>query len=184
MNNQAAIQTGLRQWAIDPAHSEIAFSVRHMMISTVRGHFTGVRGTAEFDPEDIESGSVSVEIDTDSIDTREETRDGHLRSADFLDVETYPTITFESRTVESAGGNRYRITGDLTIRGTTRPVTLDAEFSDVVPDPFGGTRLAISASTRINRADFGLSWNQALETGGVLVSENVDIEINGQLVAS
>lgn len=184
MSSQTQIQTGVRQWSIDPSHSEVSFSVRHLMISTVRGNFTTFDGTSTFDPQDIESGSIEVEIDAASIDTRDEQRDGHLRSGDFLDVEQYPTLRFASSSVERQGGGRYSIVGDLTIKGVTRPVTLAAEFTDVVPDPFGGTRIGVSAKTEIDRTEFGLTWNQALETGGVLVGETISININAQLVVS
>jgi polyisoprenoid-binding protein YceI len=177
-------QTGVRTWAIDSSHSEVAFSVRHMMISTVRGGFTGFSGTARFDPEEIENGSVEVEIDAATINTRDETRDGHLRSGDFLDVETYPTLRFTSTSVEPRGNGRYDVHGELTIKDVTHPVTLQTTFTDVVPDPFGGTRIGISASGQIDRKEFGLTWNQALETGGVLVGENIGITIDAQLVVS
>ena len=181
---QTTIETGVRQWTIDPSHSEVTFSVRHLMISTVRGNFTSVSGTATFDPQDIEGGSVDVEIDVASIDTGDENRDGHLRSGDFFDVENHPAITFNSTTVRNASGNQYEIAGDLTILGTTKPVTLQAEFTDVVPDPFGGYRVGVSAETSIDRTEFGLTWNQALETGGFLVGDEVTITLEVQLVKS
>lgn len=184
MAEQTITDIGLRQWTIDPSHSEIGFSVRHLMISTVRGHFENFSGTAEFDPNDIEAGSIEVEIDASSINTRDEQRDGHLRSSDFLDVETHPTLMFASRSVEHSGGNNYSISGDLTIKGETRPVTLKTEFTDVVPDPFGGTRIGVSARAEVDRTEFGLTWNQALETGGVLVGEKINITIDAQLVVS
>ena len=184
MTNQTLTQIGVRQWTLDPSHSEVGFSVRHMMISTVRGNFQNFSGTAEFDPESIETGSIQVEIDVSSIDTRDENRDGHLKSADFFDVESYPTITFRSTSVEARGNGAYNVHGELTIKGESRPVTLDASFTEVVPDPFGGTRIGVSASTEIDRKEFGLEWNQALETGGVLVGENVGITIDAQLVVS
>jgi polyisoprenoid-binding protein YceI len=184
MSQNTLTQVGVRQWNIDPSHSEVAFSVRHMMISTVRGNFTSFSGVAEFDPEAIEQGSISVEIDVASIDTRDEQRDGHLRSADFLDAETYPHLTFKSTSVEPKGNGEYFVHGDLTIRNVSRPVTLNAAFTEVVPDPFGGTRIGVSANTEIDRKEFDLTWNQALETGGVLVGENVGITINAQLVIS
>ncbi len=184
MTNQTLTQIGVRQWTLDPSHSEVGFSVRHMMISTVRGNFQNFSGTAEFDPESIGTGSIQVEIDVSSIDTRDENRDGHLKSADFFDVESYPTITFRSTSVEARGNGAYNVHGELTIKGESRPVTLDASFTEVVPDPFGGTRIGVSASTQIDRKEFGLEWNQALETGGVLVGENVGITIDAQLVVS
>lgn len=184
MTSQTQTQTGVQQWTIDPAHSEITFSVRHLMISTVRGNFTSFSATATFDPQEIENGSIEVEIDAASIDTRDQQRDGHLRSADFLDAETYPSLRFVSRSVEHESNGRYSIAGDLTIKDVTRPVTLDAEFTEVVPDPFGGTRIGVSAATDIDRTEFGLTWNQALETGGVAVGEAVKIQIDAQLVMS
>lgn len=184
MTHQTATQVGVRQWALDGSHSEIGFSVRHLMISTVRGNFTSFSGKAEFDPEQIENGSITVEIDPASIDTRDEQRDGHLRSADFFDAETYPVIRFVSSSIEPRGNGKYDVHGELTIKDVTRPVTLDATFTEVIPDPFGGTRIGVSASTTIDRKEFGLTWNQALETGGVMVGENVGITIDAQLVAS
>lgn len=182
MTNQTLTRTGTRQWSIDQSHSEVGFSVRHLMIATVRGRFDSVTGSATFDPENIESGAIEVEIDAASVNTRESTRDGHLRSADFFDVENYPTIRFESRLVEHSRGNRYRIDGMLTIRNVTRPVTLEAEFTDAIADPFGGTRVGVTAGAEIDRTEFGLTYNQALETGGVLVGEKVKITIEAELV--
>lgn len=184
MTQQTATRVGIRNWTIDPSHSEIGFSVRHLMISTVRGSFTSFSGAAEFDPEAIEQGSINVEIDPSGIDTRDETRDGHLRSPDFFDAETYPAITFASTSVEPAGNGRYSVHGDLTIKDVTRPVTLDTTFTDVISDPFGGARLGVSASTEIDRKEFGLTWNQALETGGVMVGEKVGITIDAQLAVT
>lgn len=182
MVQQTNTQIGVREWSIDGSHSEIGFSVRHMMISTVRGNFTSFSGTAQFDPDNIQNGSITVQIDASSISTRDENRDGHLRSGDFLNVETYPALTFNSTNVEARGNGNYHVHGELTIRDITRPVTLDASFTDVVPDPFGGTRIGVSAKTEIDRKEFELTWNQALETGGVLVGENVGITIDAQLV--
>jgi polyisoprenoid-binding protein YceI len=183
--DQLSRATGVRQWSIDPSHSEVGFSVRHLMISNVRGRFSTVTGNATFDPEDREAGVVEVEIDAASIDTRDTSRDAHLRSADFFKVDEYSTITFSSRSVERAGrGNEYRVSGELTIRGVTRDVVLDATFTDAVPDPFGGVRIGVTARGSIDRTQFGLTWNQALETGGVLVGEQIHIEIDAQLVSS
>lgn len=184
MTQQTNTHVGVRQWGIDGSHSEVTFSVRHLMISTVRGGFTSFSGTAEFDPDAIENGSIAVEIDGSSIDTRDEQRDGHLRSADFFDAESYPVLRFASTSVEPRGNGTYAVHGELTIRDVTRPVTLDADFTEVISDPFGGTRLGISASTEIDRKEFGLTWNQALETGGVMVGEKVGISIDAQLVVS
>ncbi len=184
MTQQTATQVRVRQWTIDPSHSEIGFSVRHLMISTVRGSFTSFSGLAEFDPEAIQEGSINVEIDPSSIDTRDENRDGHLRSADFFDVESYPAIRFASTSIEPHGDGRYAVHGELTIKDVTRPVVLDTALTDVISDPFGGARLGVSGSTEIDRKEFGLTWNQALEAGGVMVGEKVGITIDAQLVVA
>ena len=169
-------------WNIDPAHTEVGFSVKHLMISTVRGRFADVRGTITLDETDLASSSVEAEIATASIDTRQEQRDVHLRSPDFFEVERFPTITFRSRSVQPAKGDRLRVTGELTIRGVTREVELEVTDEGRGKDPWGGDRLAFSATTTIDRRDFGLTWNQALETGGVLVSNEIKISIDVQAV--
>jgi polyisoprenoid-binding protein YceI len=169
-------------WNIDPAHTEVGFSVKHLMISTVRGRFGDVRGTITFDESDLTGAAVEAEIATASIDTRQEQRDAHLRSADFFEVEKYPTITFRSRRVERIKGERYRIAGDLTIRDVTREVVLEGTDEGRGRDPWGGERLAFSAATTIDRRTFGLTWNQALETGGVLVSNEIKISLDVQAV--
>lgn len=178
------VATGQTQttWQIDPAHTDVSFSVKHLMISTVRGRFAGVKGAIVLDEADPTKSSVEVEIDTATIDTRVAQRDAHLRSADFFETDTHPTMTFRSRRVERVGGNRYRIVGDLTIRATTRDVVLDATDEGRGRDPWGGDRLAFSATTTIDRSDFGLTWNQALETGGVLVGNTIKISIDVQAV--
>lgn len=166
-------------WAIDPTHTDVAFSVRHMGLSTVRGRFGSVAGTIRSD----ESGapaSIQVEIDTASIATGTADRDAHLRSADFFDADANPTITFVSTSIDAKGDGRYDVAGDLTMHGVTRPVVLDAEIGEPIRDPFGLTRRAASASTRINRKEWGLSWNQVLEAGSLLVSEEVKIELDVQ----
>ncbi len=172
----------LTTWQIDPSHSEVGFSVKHLMISTVRGRFAGVKGTIFLDSEDITRSSVEAEIDAASIDTREEKRDGHLRSPDFFDVEKHPTITFRSRRFESAGGDRYRVTGDLTIRDVTREVVLDVTEEGRGRDPWGGERIGFTATGKIDRREFGLTWNQALETGGVMVSNDIKLNIESEAV--
>jgi polyisoprenoid-binding protein YceI len=184
MTNSTVVHAGVRRWSVDASHSEVGFSVRHLMISKVRGRFRTFSAAAQFDPERLEAGSVQVEIDVSSIDTRDEQRDAHLLSADFFDTEFHPSMTFVSTEIVPRGGSSYDIHGDLTIRGVTRPVTLRAEFTEAVPDPFGGVRIGVSASATINREEFGLTWNQALETGGVLVGENVEVHIDAQLAAS
>lgn len=172
-------------WTLDPAHSQVEFAVKHMMFTTVRGRFSEVEGTIEIDEDRPEASSVSIDIDASSIDTRVEDRDEHLRSADFLDVENHPRITFESTAVRGAvdePGASFEVDGDLTIRGVTKPVTLEATYEGTGTDPWGGTRSGFSASTKIDRRDFGLTWNQALETGGVLVGHDVKIELQIQVV--
>ena len=170
-------------WTIDPAHSSAQFSVRHMMVSTVRGEFTRLAGTVALDEKDITRSSVEATIDATTIDTRNERRDGHLKSADFFDVTNHPTITFKSAKVERAADGRLKVTGDLTIRGVTRPVVLDVEtLSPAVKDPQGNLRSGTSATTRINRKDFGVSWSANLDGGGLVVSDEVNITIDIELI--
>lgn len=173
-------------WSLDPAHSQVEFSVKHMMFTTVRGRFADVEGTIRVDEENPSASSVEVDIDAASIDTRVEDRDNHLRSGDFLNVEEHPKITFRSKRVEGSHlkepGTSFEVVGDLTIRGETREVTLHATFEGTGTDPWGGTRAGFSATTKIDRRDFGLTWNQALETGGVLVGHDVKIELQVQVV--
>jgi polyisoprenoid-binding protein YceI len=168
-------------WTIDPAHTEVGFEVKHLMISRVRGRFGAVTGTLVLDSDPARS-STEAEIDVSSIDTRQEQRDAHLRSADFFDVERFPRITFRSTRVEQAGEGRFRVTGDLTIRDVTREVVLDASDEGRAGDPWGGARAAFSAQVTIDRRDFGLTWNQALETGGVMVSNEIRISLDVQAV--
>lgn len=177
-----APETTTTTWQIDPGHTEVGFSVKHLMISTVRGRFSGVRGTIVLDASDLSRSTVEAEIDAATIDTREEKRDGHLRSPDFFDAEKFPTITFRSRRVESLGSNRLRITGDLTIRDVTREVVLEGTDEGRGRDPWGGDRAAFSATGTVDRREFGLTWNQALETGGVLVSNDIKLTIEAQAV--
>lgn len=167
-------------WSIDPAHTTVEFIARHLMVTKVRGGFSNVDGaiTVAETPND---STVSVTIPTATLTTGAADRDGHLKSADFLDVEKFPTMTFVSTSVEGSA-EKWRVNGDLTIAGVTKPVQLDVEFSGVSPDPWGGQRAGFSASTEINREDWGLTWNVALETGGVLVSKNIRIEIEAQAV--
>ena len=169
-------------WEIDASHSQATFSVKHMMVSTVRGHFKVLSGHLQIDEQNPQNSWVEAQVDTASIDTRDERRDGHLRSADFFDVQTYPTITFKSTKVERISGNEYNVTGDLTMHGVTRPVTFKAEYFGQGKNPWGLTVAGLSAKTKINRKDWGLNWNQTLETGGWLVSEDVTIEIDLETV--
>jgi polyisoprenoid-binding protein YceI len=169
-------------WQIDTSHSSVNFSVRHMMISTARGGFTTFSGTVEIDEANPSNSTVDVQIDAASIDTRDEKRDAHLRSADFFDVENYPVITFKSTRVEPVDESTGRIVGDLTIRGVTREVVLNTEFIGQAKSPWGTTSYGFEAETRINRKDFGLNWNVALETGGFLVSDEIKISIQLEVV--
>lgn len=169
-------------WQIDSTHSEIQFTVRHMMISKVRGFFESFSGTIDFDLEDKANTAVAVTIDATSINTRETDRDNHLKSPDFLNVDDYPTLTFTSTRVEQTSENTGKLYGDLTIRDETRPVILDVEFAGIAQSPWGTTSAGFSAQTKINRKDWGLTWNAALETGGVLVGEEININIELELV--
>ena len=165
-------------WEIDATHSQATFSVKHMMISTVRGHFEVLSGKLHIDEEHPDNSWVEAEVDAASINTRDAKRDGHLRSPDFFDVEKYPKITFKSTKVTPTGNNQYRVTGSLTMHGVTKEETFHADYSGQVKDLYGLQRAAFSVKGKINRKDFGLNWNVALETGGVLVGEDVNIEIN------
>ncbi len=169
-------------WNIDTSHSGVHFSVRHMVIAKVRGAFERWQGTLQFDPQNPAASKVSARIEAASIDTREEKRDAHLRSADFFDVEKYPELRFESTKIEKVGDDRYQVTGDLTIRDVTKEVVLDVEALGTGKDPWGNERVAFQAQTAINRKDFGLTWNQTLETGGVLVGEKIEISLDVQAV--
>lgn len=168
-------------WDIDVGHSAIHFWVRHMVISKVHGRFARWSGAIQLDERDLSRSSVSVRIDAASIDTQVPDRDAHLRSADFLDVERHPELTFASRKVEAAG-SALRITGDLTLRGVTREVVLEAEYAGTGKDPWGNERAGFSARTTIDRREFGLAWNAALEAGGLLVGEKVEISIELEAV--
>jgi polyisoprenoid-binding protein YceI len=169
-------------WAIDNGHSAVNFSARHMMLSTVRGQFLKFGGTLEFNEADPASSLVDVSIETASIETRDEKRDGHLKSADFLDVDKYPTMTFKSTRVEKASDNTAKLHGDLTIKDVTKPVVLDVEYHGQAKAPWGSTSAGFSAKTSIDRKDWGLTWNVALETGGILVGEKINIEIDLEAV--
>jgi polyisoprenoid-binding protein YceI len=165
-------------YTIDPSHSSVHFSVRHLMVSNVRGEFSRLSGTIQFDPDNPAASSVQASIDVASINTREPQRDGHLKSADFLDVEKFPTITFTSKQVTPHEGGA-TITGDLTIHGVTHPITLDVEGStEEVKDPWGNQRIGMSGTTKLSRKEFGLTWNTSLEAGGVLIGDEVKITID------
>ena len=169
-------------WNLDAAHTNVQFAVRHMMVSTVRGSFRTVSGAANIDESDLTKSSVEATIDAASIDTREPKRDDHLRGADFLDVAKYPAITFKSKKVTKVGEGKFQVAGDLTIRGVTREIVLDVEGSpQPLKDPFGNVRLGGLAHAKINRQDFGITWNKALDAGGVVIGDRVDITIDVEL---
>ena len=173
----------LANYKIDPAHSSAQFSVRHMMISNVRGGFGNVQGTVVYDSQNVAASKVDVEIDASTISTLENARDTHLKSPDFLHVEKYPTITFKSKAVAPNGGGELRVKGDLTIHGVTKEVILDVEGpSAEEKDPYGNVRIGASASTRIRRSEFGLTWNAPLETGGILVGDDLKINVEVSLI--
>ncbi|HWK89637.1 MAG TPA: YceI family protein [Longimicrobium sp.] len=180
--NTSEQSTATQTWQIDPAHTEVGFEVKHLMISRVRGRFGAVSGTIQLDEANLAGSSVEVAIDTGSIDTRSEQRDAHLRSADFFDVERYPQITFRSRSVEQAGKDAYQVVGNLTIRDVTREVVLLVTDEGRGTDPWGGTRAGFSGTVVVDRREFGLTWNQALETGGVLVGNDIKITLDVQAV--
>jgi polyisoprenoid-binding protein YceI len=168
-------------WAIDPSHSSIEFVARHLMVTKVRGRFGGLDGAVTIAADPLQS-SVHAQVDANSVDSGDAKRDEHLRSADFFDVERYPTIEFQSTGVEERGDGRYTLVGDLTVHGVTKSVRWDLEFDGTVQDPWGGTRAGFSATTEVNRKDWGLEWNVALETGGFVVSEKVRLNIEIEAV--
>ena len=177
--------TATSTWTLDSTHSLVEFSTKHMMITTVKGRFTEVEGTIQVDEENPDRSTVEVTLRTPSITTGVDQRDQHLRSADFLDVEQFPTIAFRSKRVEGAyaqPGDHFRVVGDLTIRGTTREVALDATFEGTGKDPWGGERASFSAEAKVDRREFGLTWNQALETGGILVGNALKLSLEVQAV--
>jgi polyisoprenoid-binding protein YceI len=172
---------GAAEYDVDPSHSTVGFSVRHMMVSNVKGQFTKVTGTASWTKPDHSDAKVEVTIDANSINTNEPKRDGHLKSPDFFDTAKFPTLTFKSKKVEKGTGDHLKLTGDLTIHGVTKEVTFDVVPTAEVKNPFGGTSVGIEATAKINRKDFGLNWNKALEAGGVVVGNEVSIEIDAEL---
>ena len=167
-------------YALDVSHSSIGFVVKHLMVSKTRGTFTGFSGTVVIG-EDPAQSSVEVTVDVSTIDSRDEKRDGHLRSADFFDVEQFPTMTYRSTSVKPAG-DEWIVDGDLTVHGVTGPLQLKVAFEGAANTPWGGQAIGFSAKGEVNREDFGLTWNQALETGGVLVGKDIDIEIEAEVV--
>jgi polyisoprenoid-binding protein YceI len=170
-------------WQIDPAHSAAQFSVRHLAISTVRGAFSKVKGTINLDDTDISKSSVDVTIDVSTVDTREPKRDDDLRSDRFFDVKDFPTMTFKSNKVEQVAPGKLKVTGDLTIRGVTKPVVLDVDGPTApVKDPWGNQRAAATATTKVNRQDFGVKWNANMDNGGVVVGDDVSITIDVEMI--
>ena len=173
----------LSTWKIDPSHSAAEFKVRHMMISFVKGKFSGLSGVLKLDEGDYTLSTVEVSIPAASVSTVDEKLDAHLKNADFFDVEKFPTLTFKSRSIRSTGDRDYEVTGDLTIRGVTKSVTLSVDdVSAPSKDPWGNQRIGLSASTKVNRKDFGLVWNAPLEFGGVLVGDEVAITLDVQFI--
>ena len=174
---------GTTTYKIDPKHSDAQFEVTHLMISTVRGEFHGINGTVVYDDADVSKSSVEVTIDATSVDTREPDRDKDLRSDHFFDTANHPTMTFKSTKVESAGAGKLKVTGELTIRGNTKPVVLEVSVpKPAIKDPWGLQRTAISGTTKINRQDFGVSWNKTLDSGGVVVGDDVDITLDVEMI--
>lgn len=171
-------------YTVDPTHSRIGFVARHAMVTKVRGSFNEFEGSGCFDAENPAGSSLQLTIQAASIDTRNPDRDGHLKSNDFFDMETYPEITFASTSVERVDETNYRVTGDLSIKGVTKPVTVDFEYTGTALDPYQNQRIGFEGSTTINRKDWGVNWNTALETGGVLVSEKVTLEFEVSAIRS
>lgn len=183
MNTLTTPQITTTTWNIDPAHATAEFKVKHMMIAHVKGHFSRVTGFLVHNDADATKSHVEATIDASSIETREPQRDGHLKSADFLHVEKFPTLSFKSADIKSSGDGELEVQGNLTIRGVTRKVTFAVEGpTPPTKDPWGNVRIAVSATTKINRKDFGLTWNAALETGGILVGEEVTITLDVEFV--
>lgn len=182
MTEATATTSATSTWNIDPAHSSADFKVKHMMISNVRGKFTGISGVLHRFEADHTKSDLEVSIDISTVNTQDEKRDGHLKSADFFDAEKFPAMTFKSTHIEKKGDG-FAVTGDLTIHGVTKPVVLNVEeVSEPAKDPWGNTRIGLSATAKINRKDFGLGWNAPLEAGGVLVGEDVSITLDVQFI--
>jgi polyisoprenoid-binding protein YceI len=170
------------KWSLDPTHSELVFKVRHMMITNVKGEFRKFDASITSEGNDFSKSTIMATIDASSIFTNEDKRDGHLKSADFFDVENFPTLTFKGTSLKKTGENTYKLIGELTIKGVSKEVELDVEFGGINKDPWGNEKAGFSIEGKINRKDFGLNWNAALETGGVLVSEEVKISAEVQFV--
>jgi polyisoprenoid-binding protein YceI len=174
---------GTTTWQVDPKHSDAQFAVTHLMISTVRGEFHSINGTVVLDDKNISNSSVNVTIDANTVDTREPDRDKDLRSANFFDVAKFPTFTFKSTKVEQVAPGKLKVTGDLTVHGVTKSVVLDVDGPKAaIKDPWGLTRSAVTATTKINRKDFGLNWNKTMDTGGAIVGDDVDITLDVEMI--
>ena len=171
-------------WNIDPTHSEIQFKVRHLVISTVTGHFRQFEGIVETDGDDFSTASIHFSADTDSVDTNQTQRDAHLRSAEFFDSARYPKMTFQSTSVKKTGEDAYVVTGELTMKGTTKPIQLEAEYGGSMIDPYGNYKSGFEISGKINRKDFGLTWDAVTEAGGVVVGDEVKLALNVQIARS
>lgn len=182
MTTAATPATGVTTWTIDPTHSLVEFAVKHLMISTVKGRFADVKGTIRYNEADPKQSQVEIEIPIASITTHNEQRDAHLRSPDFFDADQHPTMTFKSRRLNGDINGEFELIGDLTIRGNTREVTLDAEFQGRGRDPWGGERMGFAANGKINRKEFGLHWNQALDAGGWVLGDDIKMSIEVELV--
>ena len=177
-----SVSAGAAEWNIDAPHSSVGFSVRHLVVSKTTGHFSDFSGTVNFDGENVAGGTAEWTIQVASIDTDDKKRDDHLRGADFFDAEKFPTMTFKSSKVIPGEDGSFQLVGNLTIKDVTKEVTFDVEFNGVINDPWGGTRAGFSAGTKIDRQDFGMSWNKALDAGGVVVGNTVSIMIEVELV--
>ena len=185
MSTATAAPGTVTTWKLDPAHSLAEFKVKHMMISNVKGRFTGLSGTLSLDETDYTHSTLEASIDVATVKTGDDQRDGHLKSAEFFDAEKFPAITFKSTNIDAKGGADYEVTGDFTLHGVTKAVIFAVEdVSKPSKDPYGNQRIGLSATTKINRKDFGLSWNAALESGGVLVGEDVTITLEVQFIKS
>ena len=182
MTTAASPITGVTTWTIDSVHSLVEFAVKHLMIATVRGRFGDVKGTVRYDESNPKNSQAEIEIPIATIDTRTEQRDNHLRSPDFFDAQRFPTLTFKSKRIDGDVNGEFTLVGDLTIRDQTREIALDVEFQGRTKDPWGGDRMGFEASGKINRKDFGLHWNQALDSGGWVLGDDIKMTIAVELV--
>jgi polyisoprenoid-binding protein YceI len=184
MTDTATTATLTGTWTIDASHSRLGFVARHAMVTKVRGQFQQFEGAIEVNGDTPTASSVRIAAEIASITTGDDQRDGHLRSADFFDTEAHPTLSFASTSIEHVGGDEYRVTGDLAIRGVTNQVTIELEYTGAARDPFGNDRIGFEGATEINRKDWGLTWNAALETGGILVGDKIKIELDISAIKS